>query len=294
MALTWSAVTPALNEAGNLSRLAEAIFAQSIAPTQWVIVDTGSTDDTLVVARALSERYAFIRLCSTAGAGEAAPGAPVVRAFHAGLSVLDRDVDVVVKLDADVSFDADYFELLLAAFDADPRLGITSGTCWELSEGRWQETRVTGDHVRGASRAYRWACLQDVLPLEEGMGWDGIDALKAKARGWSTRIVPSARFYHHRFVGERDGARHRRWVAQGRGAHYMGYRPTYLGLRALRHARRDPAAVAMVWGYVESFLRRRPRLEDEEARELLRREQRLRNLRSRVRGNVAPPRDNSD
>ena len=72
MALTWSAVTPALNEAGNLSRLAEAIFAQSIAPTQWVIVDTGSTDDTLVVARALSERYAFIRLCSTAGAGEAA------------------------------------------------------------------------------------------------------------------------------------------------------------------------------------------------------------------------------
>lgn len=294
MTLTWSAITPARNEADNLRRLADAVLGQTIPPTKWVIVDNGSTDDTLDVAAALSEQHGFVGVGCAPESGEAAPGAPVVRAFHAGLPMLDRDVDVVVKLDADVSFDADYFELLLAAFEADPRLGITSGTCWELSEGHWQETRVTGDHVRGASRAYRWACLQDVLPLEEGMGWDGIDALKAKARGWSTRIEPSARFYHHRFVGERDGARHRRWVAQGRGAHYMGYRPTYLVLRALRHTRRDPAAAAMIWGYVESFLRRRPRLADEEARELLRREQRLRNLRSRVRGNVAPPRDNSD
>jgi glycosyltransferase involved in cell wall biosynthesis len=283
MILTWSAITPALDELANLRRLADSLVAQTIPPTQWVIVDNGSTDGTVELARQLGERHPWIQPLSAPGSGTAAPGAPIVRAFHAGLTVLEPHPDVVVKLDADVSFGPDYFERLLGAFAADPRLGIASGSCWEEIDGLWQETQVTGDHVRGASRAYRWDCLQSVLPLEEGMGWDGIDALKAKARGWNARIVADARFDHHRAVGARDGARHSRWVAQGRGAHYMGYRPTYLVLRALHQARREPAALAMIWGYLDSFVRRRPRLGDEEARALLRHEQRLGNLRARAR-----------
>ena len=105
----------------------------------------------------------------------------------------------MVKLDADISFANDYFERLLASFDDDPRLGIASGTCFEQRDGEWCERHVTADHVWGACRAYRAACLEQVSPLEERMGWDGIDVLKANARGWrtgdrpGTRLPPSSR-----------------------------------------------------------------------------------------------------
>jgi hypothetical protein len=123
----------------------------------------------------------------------------------------------------------------------------------------------------------------DVLPLEDGMGWDGIDELKAQSRGWQTRIVPGLSFRHHRPVGARDGGSHRRRLAEGRGAHYMGYRPSYLFARSLYQARHDPRALAMVVGYLDSALRRRPVLDDPDAVRHLREKQRFRSLRHRAR-----------
>ncbi len=68
------------------------------------------------------------------------PGQPIVRAFHTGLAELSP-VDVIVELDA-VSFDTDYyFERRLAAFSADPVLGIANGQCYELRGGEWLPRR---------------------------------------------------------------------------------------------------------------------------------------------------------
>ena len=137
---------------------------------------------------------------------------------------------------------------------------------------------MTAGSLWGAARAYRWTCLQDVLPLEERMGWDGIDALKANLRGWETRIVPGLSFYHHRTEGERDRSRIRSWSAQGRGAHYMRYRPLYLTLRSLNYARRDPPAVFMIAGFVQAAVRREPRSPDRDMTNELRRRQRFRDV----------------
>jgi hypothetical protein len=63
----------------------------------------------------------------------------------------------------------------------------------------------------------------------------------------------------------------------------MGYRPTYLVLRALHHARREPAALRMISGYFGSLVRRRPRVTDEEVRRYLRRQQSVRRLSQRHR-----------
>jgi biofilm PGA synthesis N-glycosyltransferase PgaC len=283
VSLTYALVTPARDEADNLRRLGASLLAQTVLPCEWVVVDNGSADETPDVVAGLAAGRPWIRFLRVRGDAAARPGAPVVRAFHSGLAALSSAPDVVVKLDADVSFEPDYFERLLAAFAADPRLGIAGGRCDELEGGVWSERRVTAGHVRGAARAYRWDCLQDVLPLEEGMGWDGIDGLKATARGWKTGLVPGLAFRHHRAVGERDGARRARWLAQGRGSWAMGYRPAYLVVRTLFRARRDPAALAMLWGYAAAALRRAPRLADPAARAELRRRQSLRSLPLRAR-----------
>jgi glycosyltransferase involved in cell wall biosynthesis len=282
--LSYALVTPAKDEVENLTRLAESVTSQRRLPVAWVIVDNGSADGTPELAVRLAAEHGWISTLHVPG-DATLPGPPVVRAFNAGYASLPEPPEVVVKLDADVSFDPDYFEQLLEAFAADPQLGIASGVCYELEDGGWTAKHVTGDHVRGATRAYRTACLEQVGPLPEAVGWDGVDELKANVLGWRTASVGHLAFYHHRSVGERDGAPTKRWIAEGQCAHYMGYRLSYLLLRTLGRSLRDrdPAALAMLWGYAGAVVSGRPRYEDEDVRAYLRRQQSVRHLPLRVR-----------
>jgi glycosyltransferase involved in cell wall biosynthesis len=279
---TYAAITPVRDEEGNLARLAGCMRRQTVQPDAWLIVDNGSADGTLDLAERLAREHDWIRVVTAEAADRARPGAPIVRAFNIGLGQLEDVPDVIVKLDADVSMDDDYFELILAAFSADPQLGIAGGACLELRDGQWVETFVTGDHVRGASRCYRRECLRAVSPLEERVGWDGIDELKAATLGWRTRLIRTAPFRHHRRVGERDGGSTTRWSRQGYGSYFMGYRFSYLVLRSLHHALRHPPALAMITGYVAAALRREPRFADASVRRHLRDQQRLRRVPLRL------------
>lgn len=281
-ALSYAIVTPARDEAANLGRLAACVEAQTVLPTEWIVVDNGSADATADLVRELASRQSWIRLVQGPPAPGAARGGPVVRAFLTGLAALQSDPDVVVKLDADLSFPGDHFQGLLGAFAADPRLGIAGGVCWELTGGEWRPQFTTRDHVRGAARAYRRACLEELLPLPERMGWDGVDELKAQTRGWSTRSLPELPVRHHRALGGRE-RRLAKWVAQGDMAHFMGYRPSYLLVRALYRSTQEPSALAMVYGYARAALRRQPRYEDSPTVRQLREAQSLRRLGARVR-----------
>jgi poly-beta-1,6-N-acetyl-D-glucosamine synthase len=272
MEMTYSIITPARNEADTLGRLAGALRRQGQLPVRWVIVENGSSDQTVDVAERIVAELDWARLVVRSEAGQRERGAPIVRALHAGLDALDVEPDVVVNVDADVTMDPDYFERLLEAFARDPLLGIASGSAWELNNGAWRQRFVTGGTVWGATRAYRWTCLQDVLPLEERHGWDGIDQRQARARGWETRTFTDLPFRHHRAEGLHDGSPRAHWLANGDTAYFMGYRPWYLLARTLHHMRRDPAAFALIVGYLSAAARRSPRLNDA-AREILRRDQ---------------------
>jgi poly-beta-1,6-N-acetyl-D-glucosamine synthase len=279
--LDYVAITPARDEVDNLARLAECLAAQTVAPAAWVIVDNGSRDGTVPLARGLARRHAWVRLLEIEGERDPVRGRPIVRALHAGIRSLEPLPAIVVTLDADISFAPDYFERLLAAFAADERLGIASGSGWELEDGAWTQRHLTGSTVWGASRAYRRACLEAVLPFEERLGWDGIDEFKANARGWTTRTLVELPFHHHRAEGARDGAWRMR-VDQGRAAHFVGYRPWYLALRALHHARRQPSALGLLWGYA-SAIGGGERLADPDARAYVKRQQSLRTVPLRAR-----------
>jgi len=289
MKLSYALVTPARDEADNLRRLARCLEGQTLAPAEWVIVDDGSTDATAETAEALARGRGWVQVLSSPGtsnrAGDPQGGRRTGRdvvAFKAGVAALQKTPDVVVKLDADVSFSPDYFERLIGEFGRDASLGIAGGVCYERGSGEWRPYPVTGGHVRGATRAYRWACFEVVSPLVERIGWDGIDEIRARLLGWTTRSIPNLPFYHHRNLGARDGTRGA-WILEGELAHYMGYRVSYMFLRAFFRAGREPAALWLIWAYLSALRRRSPRCPDPSIRAYVRREQGIRNLPVRMR-----------
>lgn len=280
-ALTYAIVTPARNERDNLERLAESVLAQDHVPASWVIVDDGSDDGMYQVAEDLARRHDWILVVET---GEDAANIAMGRrrgrdllAFRRGLSSLPSPVDMFVKVDADTSFEPEYFARLLDCFAEQPDLGIAGGTCYEIIDGEWQRVKVSGSHPRGASRAYRWALLDDVFALEPEMGWDGVDEVMAELRGYRTAGFTDFGFRHHRKVGEREG-RLRAGAALGRQAWYMGYRPSYLLLRALYRARENFASLAMVWGYAWAAVSAAPQCPNPTVTRRVREGQRLRGV----------------
>jgi len=286
-------VSPVKDEADHLPLAFASVLAQTHRPLRWVIVDDGSSDGTLQLARSYARAVPWISVvaASADGDGERARGGRVVRAFERGRAQIHERHEVVVKLDGDIELPRDYFERVAGAFAADPRAGIVGGRVHVPGRrGRWVPERVGRHTVHGAIKAYRVSCLDDFGGLRASMGWDGIDEYGAKARGW--RVVPLAglEVRHH----ARRGSKQRWWRArleEGRGARYMGYLPSFLLARACYRmaVERPPLAggLALLGGWLAATLRKDPVVDDPEAVAALRAEQRAR-LRRLVRGARVP------
>jgi glycosyltransferase involved in cell wall biosynthesis len=280
VSLRYAVVTPARNEQDNLPRLAAALIGQDHPPAEWIVVDDGSTDETPALLAALAAEHAWVRQLPRGPeiASEVARGRREGRdleAFKFGVAAVGVAFDVVVKVDADVDFDPGYFAELITRFEADPHLGIASGTCYEIEDGAWVRRTKADTTVWGASRAYRLDCVDDLMSLEPRMGWDGLDEVKVQLRGYRTETFVDLPFRHHRPEGGRELTTLHQGEALGRASWYMGYRPSYLAMRSLYRARRQPTALAMLWGYAAAAARRDPRCPDTRLIGVLRERQRL-------------------
>jgi len=279
--LDYAVVTPARNEEDNLRRLAGALAAQTRPPVAWVVVDDGSTDGTRQLLAEVAGELPWLTVIDRehdegAGLARGRREGRALLAFCDGVAALEPVPDVVIKIDADIAFDSTHCDELMARFEADPALGIASGTCTELQSGDWVRRTKLESTVWGAARAYRRECVVDLFELEPCMGWDGLDELRVQLRGMKTKTFVELPFRHNRPEGGRELTSLHHGAALGRASWYMGYRPSYLALRALYRARKQPAALGMLWGYGVAAAGRKPRHPDAAVVGLLRQRQRLR------------------
>lgn len=194
-----------------------------------------------------------------------ASGANVVNAFNFGLYTLTDAYNYIVKLDADLEFDEDYFKKLIQQFEFNDKLGIAGGYCINSIKGNKQKIDNTPEyHVRGATKMYRKECFQAIGGLVPKFGWDGIDEMKAMMLGWQTRSFKDIIVWHLRPTGQETGLLKYAW-RRGSLNYYMGYNPIYLILSCINNFSTKPYLLfgfALFAGYIYSYLTNSEQLDD--------------------------------
>ncbi len=258
-------ITPARNEQENIGHTIQSMAAQTVRPACWVIVNDGSTDRTAQIIDAAAAEHSWIRAVHRSDRGFRKQGGGVIETFYEGYERLgDVPWDYLVKFDADLSFDEDYFQRCLVKFQADAALGIGGGLiCQEVNGALACES--PGDpafHVRGATKFYRRACWEAIGGLIRAPGWDTVDELKANMLGWKTRSFPDVPLRHHRFTGTADGT----WknaVKFGLSNYITRYHPLFMAAKCLKRTVERPyliGAAAQAWGYLKGLLTRAERV----------------------------------
>ena len=195
-------VTPAKNEAAFIELTLKSVIAQNIHPMRWVIVSDGSTDNTDEIVRKYAMEYDWIELLSLPESAERNFSGKV-HAFSAGYEkVRELDYDFIVSMDADVSFDRDFFPFLLERFKINPRLGLAGAPF--IEQGKTYDFRFSStEHVSGICQIFRRECFQSIggyVPVKGG-GIDVIAVMTARMKGWETRTFPEKVCEHHRSMG---------------------------------------------------------------------------------------------
>jgi len=256
-------ITPVKDEEKLIGDTIVSVVSQSVRPMQWVIVDDGSTDQTAEIVRIAADRHSWIRLISLQPRLNRSFAA-VVHAAEAGINGLTvNEYKYIGLLDADLRFAPDYFEKVLARFEASPKLGLGGGHVVDLGEAKNRLPRNRLD-VPGAAQFFRRRCFEELgglLAIPEG-GWDALTCLRARMLGYETRLLTDLVVEHLKPRNIHEGSLlHRQWQL-GIRDYALGYLLLFEIVKCVNRIFDRPfflGAVAWFAGYCSAALEKRER-----------------------------------
>lgn len=270
-------VTPVKNEERSIGKTIDAVVAQTIRPVEWVIASDGSTDGTNEIVRGYLLQHSWIRLLELSPRKERCFSSVVMNTMKAITHLESQDYAYLGLLDADVVFDADYYEKTMRCFERDPILGLAGGVVIDPGESRDRVPRNRLD-IPGAVQFYRKECFEAIgglIAIPEG-GWDGVACVMARMAGYRTSLLCELVVDHlkPRNVSQ-GGVLNRRWQ-MGMRDYAVGYHPCFEAIKCLSRIGDTPCvAGSCAWwcGYVAGWIARKKSIVPEPVRQHLRREQ---------------------
>jgi biofilm PGA synthesis N-glycosyltransferase PgaC len=239
--LTYILITPARNEAALLEQTIKSMVGQTVRPAKWVIVSDGSTDGTDEIVKGYAAKHEWIELVRMPERRER-HFAGKVHAFNAGFATLmDLDYDVIGNLDADITFDEEYFDFLLRKFAENPQLGV-AGTPFREESHQYDYRFTSIEHVSGACQLFRRECFQAIggyQPIKIG-GVDLTAVITARMKGWQTRSFVDKVCIHHRKMGTAKQQGLKVAYRGGRGDYMLGGHPLWESFRCIYQMKGRP------------------------------------------------------
>jgi len=197
---TVSVIINAYNEEDDISDCLDSLVEQAYDDFELVVIDDGSTDDTLGVVRRYSDKFNL----------------KTHRTEHIGLKkarkvgVKQSSGDIIVNVDADEILEPDFLENILEPFK-DEKVGSVGGVIKSFGKG-WvtngygtlneifyslRDEGEEAEWVQGGCSAYRRTALEDVggLPAEK-VSLDKDTSWRMKDSGWKVILKKDAIVHH--------------------------------------------------------------------------------------------------
>ncbi len=166
--------------------------------------------------------------------------------------------------------------------EAEPRLGTCSGKPYfpggDNPRKSWDGELVSedcGDEMSvGMTKFYRVSCFRQIGGFVQQVMWDGIDCHRCRMLGWIACSWDESdlRFLHLRPMGSSQQGILTGRKRHGFGQYFMGTSPLYMLASSVFRMSKPPYVIgglAMLWGYLDSMLKRSPRFDDAEFRRFL-------------------------
>lgn len=280
-------ITAARNEDAYIERTIQSVISQSILPKRWVIVSDGSADRTDEIVARYAAKYDFIQLIKV-DASTKRSFASKVNAIKLGYDQLGNiQYDFIGNLDADVTFESDYYESILSKFIQNPKLGVAGGTVFDKRGKKFERQFINQSvNVCGPIQMFRRDCFEEIggyIPLKNG-GIDIFADLKARMRGWEVKSFPDVKVFHYRRTGTESRSVLSYRIHQGIMEYSFGSHPIFEVAKCFLRTLEKPYIIGSLFrigGYSWAYFRRFKRVIPNDAVEYLRHEQ-LHRLRQAV------------
>lgn len=266
--LKYMLITPARNEENFIEKTIRSVIAQTVLPEKWIIVSDGSTDRTDEIVKQFAKEYGWIELLRMPEHRDRSFAAKA-GCFNAGYDRLKTgSFDLIGNLDADITFESDYYEFLLRKFSETPKLGV-AGTPFvedssQLQNHSYSHKYADLEHVSGACQMFRRECFEQVggyTPIKGG-GIDWVAVTTARMKGWQTRTFLEKVCLHHRKMGTANSHPVLARFKHGQEDYYTGGHPLWQLFRGLFQMKKSPfilGGLFLIFGYLWAMIRRMPR-----------------------------------
>lgn len=245
-----SVIIPTFNEENVIIDCLKSLSKQSFKDIEIIVVDDGSTDKTLIKIRKLKPSLKMLKQ------KHLGPGAA------RNLGARKAKGEILVFIDADMTFDKDYIEKLVEPIIK----GKTKGTfskeeyvsnwenvwarCWNINEG-WENKRRHSKNYPNKQKVFR-AIKKSEFEKVGGFtpgGYTDDYSLYGKL-GFMAQNAPGAIFYHQNPGNLKEIFNHAKWV--GKRRYKLGFVGFVVGLI------RASFPISVIVGFIKAIINIQP------------------------------------
>ncbi len=272
-------ITTAKNEEKYIENTIKSVISQVVAPKSWVIIDDGSDDSTPDIVANYQKNYPFILFIKNAkkhGRNFASQANLINMGYN---EIKNLDFDFIGTLDADITFESDYYLNIMNEFDKNPNLGLAGGSFFENYDGNWKRIQVVDHSVRGGVQFFRKECFKAIgeklIPLKYG-GFDSVAEVLSRKNGWQVKTFSEYTVYHHRPTGTVGVGVYKARFRSGLSDYYIGTHPIYHIIKCIKRSIENPyllGSLFRITGFVLGSLKKEDMQLDQDFIHYHRREQ---------------------